>query len=166
MTMILLFFLTFNFVTPDMNIYRGMMDNAVENKTAALKFYAQMKNVNENDAPILMGFRSMSEFLMCKHLTNPFSRMSHFNKGKELLEMAINRAKDNPELLLFRLTTQNSIPSILKYNTHISEDKAALISYLKRTPQNEDMVLYQRVKKYLLSSKKCSAEEIALIKTL
>lgn len=166
MNMILLFFLTFNFVSPDIITYRGMMDKAVENKTAALKFYAELKNVNENDIPVMVGFRGMSEFLLCKHLTNPFSRMSHFNKGKELLETAISRSKDNPELLLFRLTTQNSVPSILKYNNHISEDKTALIGYLKRTPANGDVLLYQRVKKYLLSSKKCSAEEIALIKTL
>jgi len=164
--MILFFLLTFNFVSPDIVNYRKLMDSSVKNKAAAFEFYARLKQVKEDDAPVMLGFQSMSEFLLCKHMINPFSRMFHFNRGKNLLEMAISRAKDNPELLLFRLITQSNLPAVLNYNNHISEDKAALISYLKRTPQDEDVMLYQRVKKYLLNSKNCSAKEIALIKML
>lgn len=164
----LLIFLTFMFVDADIANCRRMMDLSVDDKRNAGKFYKQMKAVKESDEPIMVGFKGMAEILMCKHVLNPFTRLSHFNKGKEFLEMAIKRSANNPELLFFRLSTQTNVPSLLKYNENINHDKEMLIGYLVKNKDlvKPDSALYKRIKNYLLINKYCSAQEKALIRTL
>ncbi|WP_158799892.1 hypothetical protein [Pedobacter sp. L105] len=168
MKLILLLFVCLNPFNSDLSAYRKLLDGAVDNKEVANELYTRLKTVKESDTPVLVGFRAMSEFMICKHLFNPFNRISHFNKGKRLLEMAIKRDKNNPELLYFRLSTQSNIPSFLGYNSNIDTDKLALISYLKSaaTHPDEDNVLNKRIKAYLLKNQYCSIAEKALIKTL
>lgn len=164
----LLVLLFFNFALPDLNACREMLDHAVEDKALALKFYKRLKVVDDRAQPVMVGFRAMSEFLMCKHLLNPFSRLSHFNKGKSLLESAIKEDGGNVELLFFRLCTQSNVPALLNYNSNIEGDKQALINYLLKYNQKvqPDPVLYKRIKTYLLMNKYCSTAEKAQIKTL
>ncbi len=164
----LLLLLFFNFALPDLNTCRDMLDHAVDDKAQALKFYKRLKVVDDGEQPVMVGFRAMSEFLMCKHLLNPFSRLSHFNKGKALLERAVKEDEGNVELLFFRLCTQTNVPAVLNYNSNIEGDKQALISYLLKHNQKvqPDPVLYKRIKTYLLMNKYCSVAEKAKIKML
>lgn len=170
MIMALLFLMVFGTPspTPDLSSCRKLLDHAVEDKKTALKFYGQLKSAKKEGDPVLLGFRAMSEFLMCKHLINPFSRLAHFNKGKELLETAIQENNTHPELLFFRLSTQSNLPAVLKYNGNIEADKKALIAFLVNYngKVQPDPVLYQRIKTYLLLNKYCSSAEKARIKTL
>lgn len=163
----LLLFLMIFTVHPDLTVYRKQLDNSLENKAAAKQFYEQMQKVKDSDEPVLLGFRAMSEFMLCKHLLNPISKLSHFNRGRDLLEAAIKRNQKDPELLFFRLSTQSNVPSILRYSSNINEDKRSLIGYLKAgIHPGQDKTLYKRIRDYLLINQHCSAEEKAMIKTL
>lgn len=161
------------FFTPDISSCREMMDQAVDHKASAFKFYKELNGTEVDSDPVIVGFRAMSEFLMCKHLLNPFSRLSHFNKGKSLLENALKRDKGNPELLLFRLSTQTNVPALLNYNSDIEADKNALIGFLIKYKDSNnkgsgasDIILYKRIKTYLLMNKYCSASDKVRIKML
>lgn len=163
----LLLLLFIYIVHPDLAAYRKQLDHSLEDKAAAKQFYEQMKNIKDTDEPVLTGFRAMSEFMLCKHLISPISKLSHFNRGRDLLEAAIKRNQKDPELLFFRLSTQSNVPSILGYSSNINEDKRSLIGYLKTgSHPGQDKVLYKRIKDYLLINQHCSAEEKAMIKTL
>jgi hypothetical protein len=163
----LLLFLIIYSAYPDLAAYRKLLDDSLENKAAAKQFYEQMQQVKESDEPVLLGFRAMSELMLCKHLLNPMSKLSHFNRGRDLLESAIKRTPKDPELLFFRLSTQSNVPSILRYSRNINEDKLLLIGYLKAGFQpGQDKALYKRIKDYLLINQHCSAKEKAMIKTL
>jgi len=153
---------------PDLTACRKLLDLSLADEKTANQFYDQLKGVKENDAPVMVGFRAMSEFMLCKHLVNPISRLSHFNRGKKLLEAAIGRDNDSAELLFFRLTTQCNIPAVLRYNTNINTDKQSLISYLKAdfNKAHTDKELHKRIKNYLLINPYCSTEEKTVIKTL
>lgn len=150
---------------PDLTACRRLLDLSFADAKTANQFYDQLKAVKENDAPVMVGFRAMSEFMLCKHLLNPISRLSHFNRGKKLLESAIKRDRDSAELLFFRLTTQCNVPSVLNYHTKINTDKQSLISYLKND-KHSDKELYKRIKTYLLINPYCSTDEKTLIRTL
>lgn len=167
MKLILLISLYFHLLVPDLAAYRKLLDTSLENKKAANEFYKQFNKVNANDEPLMVGFKAMSEFMLSKHLINPISKYSHFNKGKDLLESAVKREAGSAELLFFRLCLQSTIPSFLHYNANINSDKKNLIAYLKTEQKREkDKLLYERIRTYLLSSKYCSADEKILIKSL
>jgi len=168
MRLILLFLFSYTVSLPDIKECRELMDASVENKAVAQKFYDRLKTVKETDQPVLVGFRAMSELLLCKHVVNPFSKLSHFNKGRDLLENVIKKDSANPELRLFRLSTQSNVPALLKYNDAIAIDKKALINWLthNKSKDTADVVLHKRIKTYLLINKYCTAGEKTLIKTL
>jgi hypothetical protein len=153
---------------PDLNAYRKLLDLSLKNQESANHFYDQLKEVKENDAPLMVGYKAMSEFMLCKHLLNPFSRLSHFNRGKRLLESAIKRDQNSAELLYLRLSTQTNVPAVLRYHTNINTDKLHLITYLKKDldKANTDRDLHKRIKSYLLINPYCSAVEKEMIKTL
>jgi len=163
MKLLLLLVLFLNAFVNDLPAYRKLLDQSLENEDASDRFYAQFKSVKENGEPILVGFKAMSEFMLCKHMSNPFGQLSHFNKGRKLLESAINRDSVNPELLFFRFSTQSNIPALLKYKMNMKADKLALISYLK-AHNDDDKILYSRIKTYLLINQYCTAEEKAMIR--
>ena len=170
MKLILTIFIFFSWSAhhPDLQVYRKLLDQSVANKDTANLFYAKLKNVTADSDPALLGFKAMSEFMLCKHLFNPVSRISHFNKGKSLLEKAIQRNSTDPELLYFRLSTQSNIPAMLRYNSNIKADKQFLLAYLKKGAGSdlEDDPVYQRIRSYLLINQYCTVQEKELIKNL
>ncbi len=151
-------------IAPDLSVYRKLLDQSARSSDTADQFYEQCKTIKEDSAPILLGFRAMSEILMCKHVHNPVSKLSHFKSGKRLLDYAISRAKDNPELIYFRFTTQSNVPFLLNYHSNLETDKVALIDYLGK--EITDRELHSRIRAYLLNSKYCSAAEKEFLKTL
>ncbi|SEB15396.1 hypothetical protein [Pedobacter hartonius] len=167
-TVLLLLFVWLKIGTPDLSACRRLLDGSFGSEKVTGQFYGQLKDVDEDDAPVMLGFRAMSEFMMSKHLVNPFSRISHFNRGRRLLEAAIEKDHTSAELLFFRLAIQSNAPSLLRYSSNIREDKLNLICYLK-TGANQphaDKELHKRIKYYLLVNPYCTGEEKTLIKTL
>lgn len=169
MRLVLLLLLCFSDLSsPDLPAYRRLLDASFADEKAANQFYEQFASVKESDAAVMVGFRAMSEFMICKHLINPFSRLNHFNRGKKLLESAIRKDHHSPELLFFRLTTQSNVPSLLKYNKNIQTDIQNLILYLKADPEkaHTDKDLHRRIRSYLLVNDYCSAADKTLIRSL
>jgi hypothetical protein len=146
---------------------RQQLDEAANNKTKAEQFNARFKNVTEAAQPILVGFKAISELILCKHVFSPISKLSHFRKGRNLLEKAIAASPNNPELSFLRYTTQSNVPSLLNYSGNLFQDKAVLVNYLRSaTAKAADPDLYQRVKSYMEASKYCTPQEVKLIKSL
>lgn len=145
---------------------RQQLDGAANNKALAEKFNDQFKNVSENSMPILLGFKAISEMVLCKHVVSPISKLSHFRKGKRLLEAAIAASPENPELCFFRFTTQSNVPALLNYSSDIQADKRVLINALKTGAIKADPDLFKRIKSYMLTSKYCTSQEITLLKSL
>jgi hypothetical protein len=149
--------------------YRMMMRNAYKYKSAAVDFINATRTINFNSPPILIGFKAISELMMCNHVSNPLNKLSYFNKGKSLLEKAIEKEPLNAELRFMRFCTQVNTPTILGYSNNILIDKTFLIEYLiaqKRLSQKEDEALFQNVRSFLCASKICSEQDKNSIKNL
>jgi hypothetical protein len=152
--------------TFDLVSLRLQLDQAANSRAMAEKFSNQFRNINEKSLPILIGFKAISEMVICKHQVNPISKLSHFRKGRNLLELAIAASPRNPELSFFRFTTQSNVPALLNYKSDLQQDKAVLIAYLRSAGTKTDADLFKRIKNYLLVSKYCSPQEINLIRSL
>lgn len=152
----------------DIKLLRNLLNESPKNEKAAKLLFEQTKNFDAENEPLLIGFKAMSEFMLCNHVSNVFSKLNHFNTGKKLLEEAIKKELKNPELIYFRFITQTNVPSFLGYSDNIREDKIFLIKYLKETVSdtNKDVDLYNRIKHYLLQCNACNKTEKEVIKRL
>ncbi len=139
--------------------FRKLFEDSAVNTSSANNFYQQTRKINEQSASTLIGFKAMSELMMCNHVFSPLSKLSYFNSGKKLLETAIQKDPKNIELRFFRFSTQSNVPALLNYSSNINEDKMILMNYLKINNSITDKDLYQRIKSYMLKSTYCSASE-------
>ncbi|TDO24137.1 hypothetical protein [Pedobacter duraquae] len=170
MKQLLFFFIPFFFVgknSTNLVAYRKMMDAAVENSDVAERIYGEFKAFDENGQSVLVGYRGISELLMCKHVFNPVKKIAYFRRGRALLESAIKSSPGDPELIFLRYTTQVNVPSILNYSANLDNDKDLLIAYLQKgVSGNTDQDLYCRIKNYMEQSRTLTAYERSIIKNL
>ena len=170
MRRLLFFFIPFFFVgknSTNLVVYRKMMDAAVENSDVAERIYGEFKAFDENGQSVLVGYRGISELLMCKHVFNPVKKIAYFRRGKALLENAIKSSPGDPELIFLRYTTQVNVPSILNYSANLDNDKNLLMAYLQKgISGNTDQDLYCRIKNYMEQSRTLTAYERSVIKNL
>lgn len=90
------------------------------------------------------GYLAAYEILWAKHKNNPFTKLSQFKKGKNLLESIIEKHKDNIDLRFIRWSVQTHAPSFLNYCEDRLIDKEFLVRNLKKLPsQDGKKIIYK-----------------------
>lgn len=123
-----------------------------------VKLKTLLKADSKLSAAILQGYLASCLMAEASYRSNPFDKIKHFNKGKELLEAAIKSYPEQIELHYIRYTIQKNVPSILNYNDALDKDKAFLIEHTASL-KKEDVELYQKIKVFLESHAKLSEHE-------
>lgn len=139
---------------------RDLYQLAADQPEAAEKLM-HMTGEAKEDQPVTLGYKGAAHMMMAKHVVNPFSKMSHFNKGKKIFSRAIERSPRNLELRFLRFAVQSEAPGFLGYRESLEEDKRMLVSgaHEIQDPQAQKMII-----RYLLGSDFLSADEKKEIK--
>jgi hypothetical protein len=89
--------------------------------------------------------------LKAKYESNPFTKLSYFNEGKDLIERSILRDPNNIELRYIRFTIQRNLPGFLNYDQDIFRDS---ITVAKQVRYLKDVDLKNRITNYFNRLKK------------
>jgi len=136
-----------NAKVPTIKDVRIMLHNATSNEEACNKLISMLVPFNETNNPLLYGYRGGATMLMAKHAFNPFSKLSYFKKGKNILENAIKADRNNVELRFLRYTIQTNVPGFLNYNSDKNLDRAFISQSLSKL---KDQELHKIISAYLL----------------
>jgi hypothetical protein len=117
---------------PDINMVRALYQQAPADEKACRELIEILKPYNETNNPLLCGYKASATMIMAKHVFNPFSKLSYFNQGKNMMEKAIATSPQNVELRFLRFAAQTKIPSFLGYKEKIKNDKKFLLTSLTR----------------------------------
>lgn len=139
----------------DLSVVRELYKKAAEQEVAG-KRLLEVTQGFDIQQPVLFGYKGAGHMMMAKHVINPFSKMSHFNKGKKIFTAAINRDPGNAELRFLRFSVQAEAPGFLGYKENIEEDKALL---MREVHHIQNPGLKKMIHDYLLSSKAVSDSE-------
>ena len=131
---------------PPISRVRLLFEQADIQKSSCIKLIKLLEPYNEINSPVLMGYKACGTMMMAKHVPNPFSKLSHFRKGRKMLETVIAVNDKVVELRFLRYSIQTNAPSFLGYNNHIAEDKMFLE---KEAPFLNDTVLRNMIYTYL-----------------
>lgn len=125
----LLFIVNVNFVNepPSINELRILYQRAATNKIYCKELIERLATCDKNDHPLHFGYKGVATMMMAQYVSNPFTKLAYFEKGKRMLEIAIATDKNNAELRFLRLATQIKAPSFLGYKDHIQSDKSFLL---------------------------------------
>lgn len=140
---------------PELSEARRLYQTAADDEKAA-KSLLELMERKDTGEPVMLGYKAAGHMMMAKHVGNPFKKMSHFNKGKDILSKAINADKNNLELRFLRFAVQAEAPGFLGYRGELEEDKQLL---LKGAGKMKDPVLKGMIINYLRKSKGLSASE-------
>lgn len=125
---LLLFFGTSGYAqTNFINKVRLLYMEATKEKKACETLIRLLKSNNAKEKPLLLGYKGSATMIMARHVINPFTKLSHFKKGRNMLEKAIEADSDNVELRFLRYAVQTHAPSFLGYDRHIAGDKKFLL---------------------------------------
>lgn len=134
---------------PSIREVRSLYQQAVKEEKECKELIKLLAPYNENNDPLLLGYKAGATMLMAKYIMNPFSKLSYFKKGKKLLQKAIDADNENIELRFLRFGIQTNAPAFLDYKDAIGDDKLFLI---KSIPRLHDQQLKQLIVSYLSSS--------------
>jgi hypothetical protein len=151
--LILLLVLVFNpgpvYELPSVSEVRSLYQKAATEEKYCKELLKRLEPCDEKSNALLFGYRGGATMMMAKYASNPFSKLSHFKKGRTMLEKAIARDQQSVELRFLRFTAQTKSPDFLGYNDQIETDKKFLLYSLTKLA---DTSLRKAILSYLLSS--------------
>ncbi len=80
--------------------------------------------------PIMRGYHGAATCMTAEDTDMPLAKLSRFNRGKQMLEEAIQNAPNNPDLIFLRYSIQRSAPSFLGYDSNLNKDRKFLLNAL------------------------------------
>jgi hypothetical protein len=135
---------------------RNVFTESINSKTACEIAYKKISQIPNSENHLLMGYKAAISIAMAKHLKTAKEKISHFNKGKQLLENSISKDEKNVELRFLRFSIQSNCPAALKYNKSLTSDKTFIIENLSSV---QNPTIRSRIKEYMLQLKDISQEQ-------
>ena len=163
----LIFFFTVSFssasVPPPATLpeIRSMYLKANDHEKICKEMLALLKPYDESNNPLFLGYKAGANMIMAKHVKNPISKMSWFNKGKKMLEAAIKADTKDVELRCLRFGIQSNVPSFLNYKENINHDKKFI---LQSYPHVKDPALKKNIISYMTKWGDLTAAEKEMLK--
>lgn len=150
----ILFFLSFH-ANQDFAEIRKTFPNASSSIIAAKEFNSKFCDVTNDNNKTLVAYKGASIIIISKFEKKLSDKMKGVKQGIKLIEFAIGAESSNIEIHLIRLSIQENLPKIAKYNKNKKEDKIFLLSHYKEQPNS----LKEYVKSFILQSKSFSEQE-------
>lgn len=85
-----------------------------------------LKLVSNSNIPLFQGYAGAAYMLKAKELINPLKKWNYFQKGRQILDSAINIDSRNIELRYLRYCFQCYSPGFLGYSQFMEEDRIYL----------------------------------------
>lgn len=142
---------------PELSTLRKLYYRAAVESSASTSLSKELKSVGPDSAPILLCYKGAAFMMEAKYAFNPITKLSRFSKGKKAIEEAIAKEPSNMEMRFIRFSIQTNLPGFLGYQGHIDSDKKKLLAGVANVT---DKVLRENITAYLITSKKCTSEEI------
>lgn len=118
--------------------------DATESKENAEKFYGMVQNTQKNGTTELVAYKGAAITLLARY-EKLLDRADKVKEGVEWIEHAVKSDPDNPEIRLVRLSVQQNLPKLLKYNHNIEEDSELI---RKAYPNIQDEGLKKMIQGY------------------
>ena len=137
--------LVYQIAEPTLAELRIYYQQAGKQKVAAEKLDKLTADIDTSQSPVLIGYKGANEMVQAKYMLNPIAKLSRFNKGKKLLQIAISHDTTNLETRFLRFSIQYNIPSFRNYKEEMTADKKFLIV---NTQYSQDEGLKQMIIDY------------------
>ena len=146
---------------PDIQELRELYYKAAMSKKSWKRLCKLLSPVDTKSPAVLVCYKGASLMMEAKYSISPWSKLNSFRSGKRLIEEAVRRDSQNPEIRFLRYSIQTNLPSFLDYDDDISSDRMFLIANASHI---KDKALKDNIIQYLSEIKALNKEEIKGLK--
>jgi hypothetical protein len=155
----ILYFL-FYFSNPDISEVRKGYPNAANSENTAKEFLLNFSDVTNDSDKVIVAYKGAAVTISSKFTRKVSDKIKIFKEGAKLVEFAVASEPNNIEIRLIRLSIQENVPKIVRYNRNKKEDIAFLLAHYKEQPTT----IRNYIRTFILQSKSFTAEEKQTIK--
>jgi len=151
-----IFFITF-FATSPPELAKLRIDyvNANGNKMLIEVLIDELSEVTKNDKKVFVAYKGAVLTMQSKYVKGK-ERKELFKQGISLIEYAVTSDPNNIEIRVIRLSIQENVPKLLKYNANISDDKEFILSNYRIISSKG---VKDFVRRYVMQSESFSSSE-------
>lgn len=147
----------------DLQFIRKQFFKAIEDEKVTKEMVEKMTAIPDKN-PTLLAFQGGFEYLMAKHLGNPYKKMDYLGKAEKTLKAAVAKEPNNPEIRFLRFSSQHYLPEFLGMSKELNADRIAMVKNLLAFAKHPDNKLSAEViARFLVQSKRCSPEELTIV---
>ena len=155
-----IFYFLFSFSNPDISEVRKLYPNAANSEVTSKVFLLKLSDVTYESNKILVAYKGSAITISAKFQKKISDKIKSFKEGAKLVEFAIESEPNNIEIRLIRLSIQENVPKIVKYNKNKKEDAAYILAHYSE--QSNALKAY--LKSFIVQSKSFSSDEKQTIK--
>jgi len=137
---------------------------AVESSKLTDSLYSKLIK-SPNKTGLTTAYIGTLEALKAKHSWNPYNKIKYVKVSFKTMQTAVNMDKENLEIRFMRFSIQHYTPGFLGFSKDLDTDRKEIIKhYQNRNFGIADASLIKNVAKFMVESKRCTAEEVKVLK--
>ena len=137
---------------------------AVENSKLTDSIYEKLDQL-PNKTALVTAYCGTLEALKAKHSWNPYHKIKYVKVSLKTMQKAVNMDKENMEIRFMRFSIEHYTPGFLGFSKDLPTDRREIIKhYQNRNFGIADQELIKNVAKFMIESKRCTTEEIKILK--
>jgi len=167
-TLFLAFIITFNagyaqLSSKEIAVLKIKMVKAVENSKLTDSLFTRLNKLS-NKTALVTGYTGTLEALKAKHSWNPYTKVKFVGRSLKTMKKAIDMDKQNMEIRFMRFSIEHFTPSFLGFSKDLNVDRKEIVKHFQNDNfGGTDKELVKNVAKFMIDSKRCTAEEIKIL---
>ncbi|NTE02085.1 hypothetical protein G6M26_09435 [Agrobacterium tumefaciens] len=122
-------------------------------------------NKLSNKTALVTAYIGTLEALKAKHAWNPYNKIKYVKVSMQTMQQAINMDKENMEIRFMRFSIEHFTPSFLGFSKNLNLDRKQIVKHYQHDNfGSADQALIKNVAKFMIDSKRCTPEEIKILK--
>lgn len=118
-----------------------------------------------NKTALITAYAGTLEALKAKHSWNPYNKIKYVKLSLKTMQKAISMDKENMEIRFMRFSIEHFTPSFLGFSKDLAVDRREIIKHYQNNNFGvADQELIKNVAKFMIESKRCTTDEIKILK--
>ena len=120
-------------------------------------YYNAVSSVQETNA-LVTAYKGVGIAMYAEIAKEVSSKLDYFNKGKALIEKAIQKDFYNPEIRFLRYSVQSEVPWVVGYSSNLEEDAKIILNALKQNKVDRSSSFWKKAILFMIKSDELSSE--------
>jgi hypothetical protein len=120
-------------------------------------YYNALNNAEESNA-VVIAYKGVAIAMYAEVVKEVSTKFDYFNRGKALIEKAIQKDFYNPEIRFLRYSVQAEVPWVVGYSSNLEEDAQIILNALKQNKVDRSSPFWKKAILFMIKSDELSSE--------